>query len=63
MNFFMTFCPCSSGPDCDIDGDGVVDGTDLAALLAAWGTSNPEADLDQDGSVGGSDLAILLGCW
>ncbi|MCH2146067.1 MAG: hypothetical protein MK082_13130 [Phycisphaerales bacterium] len=63
MNFFMTFCPCGSGPDCDIDGDGVVDGTDLAALLGAWGTSDPSADLDQDGNVGGSDLAILLGCW
>ena len=63
MNFFMTFCPCGSSPDCDITGDGIVDGVDLAALLGSWGTSNPDADLDMDGVVGGGDLAMLLGCW
>ena len=47
----------------DLDGDGVVDGLDLAILLAAWETSDDEADLDGDGTVTGSDLAILLSRW
>jgi len=45
----------------DLSGDGVVDSTDLAILLAAWGTS--DADLDGDGVCGSSDLAILLAGW
>jgi hypothetical protein len=51
----------------DIDGDGDVDLSDLAALLGAYGTHegdpsyNPDADLDCDGDVDLSDLAELLG--
>ena len=51
------------GDPCDFDGDGIVGGADLAALLGNWGSSDPQTDLDGDGNVGGSDLAILLGCW
>ena len=47
----------------DIDCSGHVDGTDLATLIGAWGTSLCEADLDEDGIVNGQDLAILLGLW
>ncbi len=49
----------------DIDGDGVVDAADLAALLAAWGfCPRPcAADLDGDGDVDAGDLAILLAAW
>ena len=47
----------------DLDGDGAVDGGDLAALLAAWGTGDPAGDLDESGVVDGADLAILLGAW
>ena len=63
LNFYQTFCSCGAVPDCDITGDGMVNGTDLAALLGVWGTANPAADLDGDGTVGGGDLAMLLGCW
>ena len=51
----------------DVDGDGDVDLSDLAALLGAYGTScgdpnyNPDADLDGDCDVDLSDLAALLG--
>jgi len=51
----------------DVDGDGDVDLSDLAALLAAYGTRvgdhdyNPAADLNDDGCVDLSDLAALLG--
>lgn len=45
----------------DLSGDGVVDSTDLAILLAAWGGS--DVDFDGDGVCGSSDLAILLAAW
>ncbi len=53
----------SSGAACpaDLDGDGDVGASDLAALLSAWGTAN--ADLDGDGDTGASDIAIVLSSW
>lgn len=45
----------------DIDGDGSVGGTDLAALLAGWGSASP--DVDGNGTVDGSDLAAILAAW
>jgi hypothetical protein len=48
----------------DLDGNGRIDGGDLAALLGAWGSANGGgADLDGDGLVTGADLSILLGGW
>ena len=47
----------------DLNGDGHVDGADLAVLLGAWGTNDPTTDLNGDGTVDGADLAILLGAW
>ena len=45
----------------DLDGDGCVNLSDLAALLAAYGcTTGCAADLDGDGDVDLSDLAVLL---
>lgn len=49
-------------PLADLDGDGVVGATDLAILLAAWG-SRGLGDLDGDGIVGAGDLAILMASW
>jgi len=45
----------------DLDGDGVVGATDLAAVLGAWST--PSADLDGDGTTGATDLAAVLASW
>jgi ligand-binding sensor domain-containing protein len=49
----------------DLDDNGVVDISDLLALLAAWGACPPPcaADLDGDGVVGITDLLILLANW
>ena len=47
----------------DLNGDGVVDGSDLGLLLAAWGTTRPGADLNGDGTVNGADLGLLLASW
>lgn len=54
--------------DPDIDGDGVVGGADLGAILAAWGECTPPpaecpADLDQNGVVDAGDLGLVLGGW
>jgi len=47
----------------DVNGDGTVDGVDLARVLGAWGTGNAAEDIDGDGVVSGSDLALILGDW
>lgn len=55
--------PC----DGDVDGDGVVDGLDLAVLITAWGRcpdpANCVADVDGDGVVDGDDLGLVLTSW
>lgn len=50
--------PCPA----DLNGDGVVDGADLATLLGAWGGGGAP-NLNGDGLVDGADLASLLGAW
>ena len=52
--------PCPA----DLSGDGMVDASDLAQLLGAWGP-NPghPADLNGDDVVNAADLAQLLGTW
>ncbi|MDA0802724.1 MAG: choice-of-anchor B family protein [Planctomycetota bacterium] len=47
----------------DVNGDGIVDGQDLAGLLGAWGSSLPAADFNGDGVVDGVDLASLVANW
>ena len=51
-------------PECpaDLDGNGTVDGADLAHLLGFWSIDG-DADLDGNGVIDGADLAILLGAW
>ena len=52
------------GPSCpaDLDGDGVIGGTDLSIVLASWGTSG-SGDLNGDGTTDGIDLAQILANW
>ncbi len=63
-------CQCATHPALCCLGDviesGVVDGIDLATILATWGTDGgkyPRADVDGSGIVDGADLAIVLGDW
>lgn len=51
-----------NGCPVDLNGDGVVDGADLATLLVGWGAPGP-ADFNNDGVVDGTDLARLLVGW
>ena len=46
----------------DVNGDNLVNGVDLATILAGWG--NPgTSDLDNSGVTDGIDLAIVLAGW
>ena len=51
----------------DTDGDGAVNGGDLARLLSSWGAvpagTRGAADFDGDGVVNGADVATLLSNW
>jgi hypothetical protein len=51
----------------DINGDGTVNGLDLAILAANWlqnvPQANPNADINGDGIVNGLDLAIMAQYW
>ncbi len=47
----------------DTNGDGVVDGIDLATVLSAFGTTTEIADIDHSGMVDGADLAAVLAGW
>jgi hypothetical protein len=47
----------------DVNCDGAVDASDLAAVLAAWGTNDPAADIDRSGLVDASDLSTVLANW
>jgi hypothetical protein len=63
----LDVCQCEIHPAAcciaDLDGDGIVGGSDLSMVLGGWGTSDPQADLDGNGMVQGADLAIVLGAW
>jgi YVTN family beta-propeller protein len=45
----------------DLDGNGAVNGGDLALLLVRWGTAG--GDLNGDTQTNGGDLALLLSAW
>ena len=45
----------------DLNGDSVVNGSDLTILLGDW--EGPGGDVNGDGTTDGSDLTILLGFW
>lgn len=53
---------CGSPCVGDLNGDGGVDGGDLASLLGGWGEPGA-GDLNNDGVIGGADLAEMLGNW
>lgn len=61
----IEFSTCEAGttPE-DLNGDGAVDGMDIAEVLAAWGAcAGCPADFDGDGVVNGGDFALILTAW
>ena len=65
MDFLLDECDPTPPVPADLNGDGIVDGADLAIMLLLWGQlpGNPNADLNGDGTVGGGDLPLLLASW
>jgi len=62
----MATVPASAQCPGDVVATGGIDGTDLAAVLGAWGTNGQGAlvtDLNGDGIVNGADLAVILSGW
>ena len=53
----------SSNIEGDLDGDGLVTGSDLSMLLSSWGEAGGVGDVNGDGRVDGIDLSRLLGLW
>ena len=49
--------PCSG----DLNGDGVVDVSDLLTIISAWGT--PDADITGDNMTDVSDLLVAIGAF
>jgi hypothetical protein len=50
--------PCSG----DVNLDGTVDGSDLAAVVSNWGGAGT-GDIDANGLVDGADLGVVLNAW
>ena len=53
---------CGAPCPADLNGDHIVGGSDLGALLGNFGGSG-SGDINLDGVVNGSDLGLLLGAW
>lgn len=58
----VRFTPNAAAP-ADINGDGSINGLDIAILLSNWGLSGRAGDADGDGTVDGDDLSIVLNAW
>lgn len=52
-----------SAKSADLNQDGIVDGSDLAQVMNAWGNGSALADLNKDGVVDAADLSQLLASW
>ncbi len=62
MNWGIATYPGQTPPPClgDLNLDGTVDSSDIAAILLRWGESGGIEDLDATGQVDGSDLGLVL---
>jgi hypothetical protein len=57
---------CEDGPVCngDVDGDGVVNVSDILAIIGEWGSCQGcDSDLNDDGFVNVSDVLLVLDGW
>ena len=46
-----------------VDGDGLIGASELAFILAAWGSTDPIANVDCMGVVDAADLSLVLAAW
>ena len=47
----------------DVNGDGIVNGLDLVAVIAAWGSPGGPEDINGDGIVNVLDLLEVIANW
>lgn len=47
----------------DVNGDLIVDVSDVLLIISAWGSSDADSDIDDDGIVDVADLLILIDSW
>ncbi|MAI67363.1 MAG: hypothetical protein CMJ26_05755 [Phycisphaerae bacterium] len=60
---------CDDGSICDnacpedLDGDGIINVTDLLTVVGDWGVMDSDADLDGNGTVDTPDLLAVIAAW
>ena len=47
----------------DLTGDDLIDGSDLALVLAHWGSDEASVDINDDGTINAEDIAFVLASW
>ncbi len=52
---------CPEPNPADLNGDGVVNGSDMTIILSCWGA--PCADINGDGTTDGQDMTVVLSSW
>ena len=62
-NFQLEIVVCGDSCLGDINSDGMVNVTDLLAIIAAWGTNDSDTDLDGNGVVAVGDLLAAIANW
>lgn len=63
MVVMMVFTGSGGACPADINGDGVIDITDMMAVLSNWGNNPGPADVNGDGVVDIVDMLAVLGAW
>jgi hypothetical protein len=61
-DFRLVGVNCQASRPADLNGDGVVNGTDLGRMLGGWGQPGA-TDLNGDGVTNGTDMGLMLGDW
>jgi hypothetical protein len=61
-DFRLVGITCLPARPADLNGDGVVNGSDLGRLLGGWGQPGV-TDINGDGVTNGTDLGLMLGDW
>ncbi|MDP6602242.1 MAG: hypothetical protein QGH76_08095 [Phycisphaerales bacterium] len=54
---------CEDSCAADVNGDSMVDVSDLLAVIAAWGGTSGSEDVNSDGAIDVSDLLAIIGVW
>jgi len=64
-DFLVSAIFCNPPPACyaDFNGDGGIDGDDIAAFFQAWENAVSSADVNNDGGIDGEDVSTFFVAW